>query len=127
MNTQRSSYIRKHLPAERIRQLESIRAWSWQAHADTWEATFAELARAMRDKQRARLPVHRSLHRWAVKQRTLHNQGRLDGKRAARLASLPGWSWDAREQAWEHALEQLQAFVRAVGHSRPAHARPEAA
>ena len=51
-------------------------------------------------------------------QRQAHREGTLDPERRARLETVPGWVWDAREARWEEGFTQLLRFVEREGHAR---------
>jgi hypothetical protein len=56
-----------------------------------------------------------TLGRWVSKQRT--NKANISSDRIDRLEAL-GFVWDAREAAWEEAVEVLRQFHAREGHSK---------
>lgn len=52
-----------------------------------------------------------SIGEWAEQQRIAHRRGLLPADRAARLAQIPGWSWDKTETRWTQTLEILRRYA----------------
>ena len=63
---------------------------------------------------RTRPPTRRLGHGNATEFRA----GRLEDDMRARLAALPGWTWDPNEASWEDHFAALQRFVEREGHAR---------
>jgi superfamily II DNA or RNA helicase len=82
----------------------------------TWEYWFG-LLEAFTDREgHARVPAGHvedgfRLGQWVNQQRTYFNGGRLAEDRAARLASVTGWTWDVHDDAWERGFSALQRYV----------------
>jgi len=53
----------------------------------------------------------RSLAMWVGRQRQDKKNGTITGERAALLETVPGWSWDPSESAWQGAYEQLLGWL----------------
>ncbi len=113
----------KGLSSDRVRRLEALPKWSWHTVRDRWETGFDVLGRYV--------DVHRSaavsqqvmfegfaLGRWCSSQRVAGNEGSLSVERRRRLDALPGWTWDARETAWEEGYAWLRRYTEEHGSPR---------
>ena len=56
------------------------------------------------------------LGRWVIDQR--NRKVRLSPERIFRLESLPEWTWNTRETAWEKGFSYLEKYVKREGHAR---------
>lgn len=116
----RSQHAAGTLPDSRRAALETLPGWSWNTIADRWEANFAALEAALRQRANPRIPRDmvgpdgQRLGAWASKQRAAYARGVLSSDRARRLEQLPGWSWDAGD-LFDHGYAQLRAYVEAHG------------
>ena len=105
---------------ERHQRLSALAGWEWQR--DRWR-TWYELLRVFAAKHgHTRVRQHevvqgRALGRWVSQQRFQYANGELPPKRAALLKRMPGWLWDASLLNWEHACDELAAYVDVHGHS----------
>jgi len=101
VNGQRMDYARHQLSTDRVARLSAVEGWSWDAHADRWDANFVLLQGYVAREGDARVPadyVERDarLGAWVGRQRSLHAKGTLSPERNARLASINGWTWRER-------------------------------
>lgn len=108
------------LSATRVAQLETFPGWLWDPLADQWERNFRTLVDFVDRVGHARVPMTETfggmaLGQWVVTQRHAHRRGQLAPERTKRLESLLGWSWDAREAAWDHGLAALLAYKHRTG------------
>ncbi len=116
--------IRKRLSAERRERLEGLPGWMWNKYEATWEEQFANLERFVATRGHARVPgpyktpYGDKLGSWVGVQRMARKK--LSTERRERLESLPGWTWNPHEAAWEDGFAQLQDFVATKGHTPPA-------
>jgi hypothetical protein len=122
VNTQRNKYKRGHLPKDKVKQLESLKGWSWDPIEDQWNSSYQELKSFLKAHGHARVPArHRQngieLGTWVSTQRIKYKRGRLPVDKAKRLESLRGWLWDPREDQWNSAFRELESFVKAHGHA----------
>jgi superfamily II DNA or RNA helicase len=91
---------RNDMPQERIQKLESLRGWSWDPHADTWNLAFSYLkdysinTGSCRVPQHLKLPNGFALGAWVAKQRA--NQHAMGKDRSKQLEALQGWEWRIR-------------------------------
>ncbi|MFF4417034.1 Helicase associated domain protein [Streptosporangium sp. NPDC001559] len=123
---QRIAYSKGVLDPGRIRQLEAIPGWAWTWSASQWNRTFARLADLAQERGSLEQPVDASsiydgvkvagefLGIWVATQRQLYRDGVLASELAARLETLPGWSWDGGLSTADvtliQALRQFSAF-----------------
>jgi hypothetical protein len=71
---------------------------------------------------RTSLPKHEEgnfkLGRWVAYHRVLFRRGQLQSDRRERLERFPGWTWDAKTDAWEEGYDHLLQYVNREGHAR---------
>ena len=123
VNSQRTRYISGALEVGRVRRLEAIPGWIWDARADVWEEGFQHLLHYVEEHGDARVlrPYvvgDYRLGQWVGIQRSNNNKGTLTHERQQRLEELPGWSWDLKTDAWEEGFQKLLEFVADKGTSR---------
>jgi hypothetical protein len=108
------------LPFDKRQRLESIRGWSWDARLDKWEVTFQQLREFSQTNGHCRVPdgvvtrLGGRLNLWIQNRRTEREAMSEDRRR--RLEGLVGWSWDAKEDAWEQSFQRLKEFSDLEGH-----------
>jgi hypothetical protein len=107
----------------RVRRLESVPGWVWDARADLWEEGFQHLLNYVAEHGDARVPGpymvgDYRLGQWVGVQRSGNNKGALTPERRRRLEELPGWSWDVRTDSWQEGFGKLLEFVDERGTSR---------
>jgi len=120
VNKRREDRRKGRLSRERIRALERVPHWTWSARESSFEEAWARLQRFVKREGHAHVPVAHvegdfPLGAWVHKQRI--RRQRMDLARARRLASLPGWAWNAFEVQFESGLRALGAFVKREGHA----------
>lgn len=96
---------------------------SWEAALGRLEAWIAEHGTARVPQEHGKVPDETgtfSLGAWCTVQRSLRRRGLLAADREARLAVLPGWRWDPREEAWWEQFDALADYLRAHGGAYPA-------
>ncbi len=121
----RSVYKAGRASGARASRLEALPGWTWAPHEEAFERGFSHLVRFVQREGHARVPQsHREgsydLGAWVSGRRRLHSAGRLDPDKASALESLPGWSWNIPQHAFEEGLRKLRAFVKSEGHPRVA-------
>jgi superfamily II DNA or RNA helicase len=116
------------LRPERVRLLESVPGWSWQAQVSRWEHGFAQLVRfaeshghtnVPRTLPRDRVKGRFDLGAWVDSQRQQRRHRGLSPDRSARLEALPGWTWDPQDDKWEEGFQQLLRYVEQHGDAEP--------
>ncbi len=120
---QRSLQGERRLSDARAAQLEALPGWAWNANDADWEAGYLALVRFASREGHTRVPKSHveddyRLGQWIGVQRRWHGAGRLPDRRAARLESLPGWTWNTRDADWEVGYSALDRFVTREGHAR---------
>ena len=124
VNQQRVRYQNGTLNDNRYRRLARLRAWTWDAREDAWEAGFARVQAFATREGHSRVPhLYRDadgyrVGEWVQNRRKDYRQGTLDDEHRRRLEGLPGWTWDVVEDAWEDGFARLRRFVRREGHGR---------
>lgn len=115
---------RRTMTAAQRRRLTAVPGWTFATPLETqWDRTCTALeafaareghCRAARDHEEdgVRLEV------WCTQQRARYRRGELPEDRAARLAAIPGWSWQPAEDAWDAGYAALQTFAAREGHGR---------
>ena len=97
VNAQRSSFWAGELPVERAASLAARPGWTWDALDAAWETGFAHLRQFVERNGHARVPRRHTeigfqLGTWVARERMKWESGRLDPRRADRLAGVPGWT-----------------------------------
>jgi hypothetical protein len=129
---QRQAWASGRLEADRAKRLADLPGWSWQPHAEAWEAMYGALEAFVGREGHARVPkVHvevvtdaggdrheLALGAWVSRHRKLIAGDKLEAGRAQRLTGLPGWSNDLRVERWDAGLDALGRFVAREGHAR---------
>ena len=124
VSRQRTQHRKDKMPADRVVELESIPGWTWSTKEDAWQEGLHQLRAYVDREGHARVPSSyvtdsgHHLGKWVSRQRTQFSNGKLSADQAAELESLPDWSWDTKEDAWQEGLHQLRAYVDRQGHAR---------
>lgn len=125
---QRQLYRRGLLPEDRIRLLEHLSGWLWDARADAWYEKLDVLREFV--ETHGRYPLGREeWHGYKIGSfvntcrtaiTTKDNEWLLQfPDRMAALEALPGWVWNARDAAWDEHYDQLRRFADEHGHAMP--------
>ena len=82
----------------RVRRLDALPGWVWEAFEAQWERAYAMLVDFVGREGRCRIPGNYwpggfRLAKWATEQRRRRRAGKLDAGRVARLERIAGWSW----------------------------------
>jgi len=112
---------RKGAGIDRIRRLEELPGWTWNARADQWEEGFNCLLRFVEREGHTSVPLKHvedgyRLGAWVNKQRS--RKATLEADRIRRLEELPGWTWDPRTAQWEEGFGYLLRYAECEGHTR---------
>ena len=119
LNNRRCEYATGHLQLERQAALESPHVFD-----ETWLARYAALQRWLQQhsweypRQHQLAPEERALGEWLNHQRAAYQSQQLTAPRAALLASLPGWSWQPQEDAWNDWFALAEAWFFGLPWSR---------
>ena len=114
---------RDSLPPERIKQLQSLKGWTWDFLTDQWDDAYkclkahTEKTGAARPPSGFKTPNGFPLGSWVNTQRQKRDS--LSSDRIKLLESLKGWSWNARMDNWSDAYECLKAYTLKSGAARP--------
>ncbi len=121
ISTQRNN---NKLPPDRVKRLEALPGWSWDAYSDKWEEGFSCLHQFVEREGHARVPLRYvteggfNLGFWVKNQRTRKYNSSPD--QIMRLEALPNWSWDVLIDQWEEGFSYLLQYVEREGHSKVA-------
>ena len=123
VKTQRGSYARGTLDADRRRRLEDLPGWTWDPIGDRWEQGFVQLLRYVKQNGDAVVPFAcdvdgYKLGKWVNTQRNREVRGVLEVDRRRRLDEVPGWTWDVRAAKWEEGFSRLLRYVKQNGDAR---------
>jgi hypothetical protein len=122
VSRQREVYRRGDLPVDRAARLAALPGWTWDPATDHWERGFAALQRFVAREGNPHVPQDHcegefALGGWVSRQRELSRRRELRADRAARLASVDGWSWDRVTDEWEKGFTFLEQFAAREGHA----------
>lgn len=118
VGVQRRNYKRAALSQDRLGRLQNI-GFLWDPREAQWEVLFLSLVDYKEKHGDCDVPVDYiddpSLGIWVIRQRTLHNKGRLRSDRIERL-ELQGFKWDISEAQWEDMFRILVDYKKENGH-----------
>jgi superfamily II DNA or RNA helicase len=112
LNTQRSKGNNKQITTERIKLLEALPGWFWNAR-DKWLENYQAASLFAAKHQHLRVPRGK-LNTWIKAQRKQRDQ--LSQRQQDLLNKLSGWSWDPFADAWAEGIKELKVFHREYGH-----------
>ncbi len=124
VNGQRNAKLNGQLSEERIRCLESLPGWVWDAYKEKWEAGFAALTDYVRTHGDARVPMAYvtpqgfKLGVWVSTARRKRSLNQISPERIGRLELIPGWAWGILDNTWEIGFRNLAEYVDQTGDSR---------
>jgi superfamily II DNA or RNA helicase len=118
----RSYRSRGKLRADRIKRLEGLPFWTWDAYESDFDDGLAALATWVDQHGHTRVPARTEsngivLARWVSKRRSEYSSGALSQDRIERLEAIPGWIWDQRAEEIQEWLDALSEFVSEHGHA----------
>lgn len=109
---------RRTITDEQRARLEAVPGWTYESPVDEfWDRAYTALADFARAHGHVRNPSASDvdLRGWVGQQRQKFRAGTLPGDRVRRLESLPGWSWDPTQDAWEVGFAALTRFAQRTG------------
>ena len=116
--TQRQSYQKGLLSAERTRRLDEL-GFVWEVHGATWEENFQALVDFKKAQGHCIVPQNSEtepvLASWVSVQRGTSRKGLMPPDRKRRLDEL-GFVWDVYDATWEENFQALVDFKKAQGH-----------
>jgi hypothetical protein len=125
---QRISYNGNQLSSERIKELERLPGWTWNAIEAQFEQAFNALQQFVeREGHVSPRQTHIEvlvgneiqLGAWITSQRQLYKKSRLGTDMIKRFEELPDWIWDPYEAQFEQTFSALVQFVEREGRTNP--------
>ena len=124
-NYQKMREKKDKMTSDRRQRLEALPGWSWMRPkiSTTWQKAFSYLKEFAEQEGHCRVPHSYKtdndyrLGNWVSKQRVAKDKMASDYRQ--RLEALPGWSWNAFSDRWEHGFSHLKEFAEQEGHSCP--------
>lgn len=118
---------RGRMPRDRIRMLEGVPGWGWTRSDAYQERMLAEVARYYAANDPGHIPVdYRPDHdpglpvgRWAERQVSDHNRGRMAPELAARLEAIPGFAWGLQDALHKEIVRRLAEYAAEHGAADP--------
>jgi hypothetical protein len=110
------------LPASRRNRLNNIPGWTWNLLDDQWETNFVNLKLYCDENGSSRVPARyispdgSNLGYWVGTQR--RSKDILNEERKIKLESLPDWTWNLFDEAWQIGYESLSHLVKLYGSCR---------
>lgn len=98
-----------------LHDLDGLQARLVDFLSPQWDNTFSELELFVAQYGHARPALRTRLGQWCERQRTAYRNKMLTDDRAQRLRTLPGWTWNLREQRWLDQWAQVHAIANANG------------
>jgi hypothetical protein len=101
--------------------IESLPGFAENLRDIAWEAHFLMLVRIVEKEhalphERDRLQSGLNVGKWVNQQRA--QRAKLTDERRTRLESIPGWTWNAREDRWTEWYDELRQESNKTGSSR---------
>lgn len=117
---QRMGYHAKRLSQARIKALESVAGWTWDAMAQRWNDRASQAVRwysqhREHPNKKSSFKDERSLAAWIAGQRNKFRNGSLEREKIKTLESIDGWAWDAYEKSWADRYDQLVKWIESNG------------
>jgi hypothetical protein len=108
VNLQRTDYKKGKVTPDRVKLLNDIPSWSWNAHEASWLENFQKTVRRHEEKGNCMVPQHEDsvLFSWQAQQRMFYRQGKLTPDRIKLLSVIPTWIWDPVEAVWQKHFEK---------------------
>ena len=97
ISSQRGLFSKKTLPEDKIKKLESVNGWAWDANKFIWDKKFNELKEYIKYEKNTRPPRDTSLGKWVSQQRLIYRKGDLSNQRINLLNQLSYWGWTAND------------------------------
>ena len=127
VGVQRAAYKEGKISDERIKLLESITGWVWEARnarirLDAWKESFAALEKHLAKGGTLRIAKNVrvdgiAISSWLSIQRKSFQLSKLSKSQIDDLESLPGWSWNVFSDSWTENYQVLLSYAIKNGHS----------
>ena len=103
--------------------LWSFPGWTWDLAAYQFQESLSALRAFIAREGHARVPKDHvedgvRLGAWVSRRRTEYRRKKLGREHIKILANIPRWTWNAREERFQRALQALRAFAAREGHAR---------
>jgi hypothetical protein len=123
VSSNRVTYRKGKLDALRVARLAAIPGWEWEPRAGLWGSACDETTAWMTEHGRTPSTTSQDetearLGRFVSTNRRSRVSGTLAADRVARLAAIPGWSWNPAADAWDANLRELSEWM--TDHGRTA-------
>ncbi len=123
VKARRSEYNSGKLSAARIRELETLPGWTWDASEDTWQTFFkkVQLEVALNNNVMPKSWSDKKISDWITRQRSLFSRNQLAEDRVKILNEVEGWSWNyelVKQSSWDGMYKTLCEYVQEQGHAR---------
>ena len=117
---QRSKQSAGQLAPDRVRRLEELPGWVWDAYGADWQRGLDCLRGFVEREGHALVPQSHieeefGLGTWVNSQRSAYRTGQLSDERARELASESGWTWDVRSARWDKCFAALERHTARSG------------
>lgn len=116
---QRNKYNNGKLQSERVRSLESLGSWTWDARETQWMEYFEALQTYASKCGTSRVPStyqgddNKHLGKWVAKLRA--KRSTLTNKQKNLLEGLADWSWDPFAEQWQSAFAEVRSLAAKKG------------
>ena len=120
---QKSDYRKRCLSVVRIKKLEKMHGWAWNAKSkhDEWIEKYNCLYEFVKREGHAHVPRQfvlkngLKLGSWIQTQRYNYKKGNLSEDRCHALENIAGWEWEKKDTVWKKGLEHLYKYVQQNG------------
>ena len=126
VNGQRNSKLKNEISQDRMKLLESLPGWVWDAYQEKWEIGFANLIAYVKAHGNAEAPMLHitsegyKLGKWLSKERRKSFTNKISADRIKRLEAIAGWSWGKGnlDERWENGFRLLEQYIGLHGNAR---------
>ena len=126
ISNQRSLNNKGTLDSERFKLLDSLDGWEWTPFDERFDSKFKKLKVYLEENDNKFPPLRtKILGPFMGRMRREYRQNILDKKKIDLFNSLPGWSWDPKEDAWKEKFEGIKKYWEENEYTFPNTEHPE--
>ena len=119
----RGDYNKGKLLVERIKELEALPGWTWDARETNYQEGISYLKKYFEreghpNAHEDHIEENFKLGQWIKTQTTMYKANKLSMERIKHFESFDGWAWYRHDIPFQQGLKCLKTFTKREGHSR---------